>query len=177
MKRPNCNGTIRNDVTISDFRTVFNVFSFGPFFEKWTPEQVLETYESFNVKDGNIFGYYINGKCVGIISICPHVPGKYPVNYPDNSKVMYLSDIATLPEYRGNGIGTSLLEFVLRHLKVLGYEYIYLRTNEKGDSMLYKLAEKCGFTQIPEVCQEVYFPRTSPYVPETDLRIFMERKI
>ena len=172
-----CNGEIRNGIGYEDFAKVFKVFTFAPFFEDWKPEQVLETYNTFSVKDGSVFGYYLDEKCVSILTLRPFTPGEHPVSYPDNSKTMYLSDVATLPKFRGMGIGTKLFLHALRHTKVLGYDNIYLRTNEKGTSMSYGIAKKCGFTQIPDICQEVYFPRTNPYVPDTDLRIFMEREI
>lgn len=171
------NGEIRNDVGFEDFATVFEVFSGAPFFEDWSPEMVLDVYNSFRVKDGCIFGYYIDGKCVGILTLRPFIPGEHPVGYASDSKTMYLSDTATLHGYRGMGIATALLQYALRHIKVLGYTHVYLRTNEKGTSMSYGIAQKHGFTQIWDLCQEVKFPRTNPHVPDKDLRIFMEMKL
>ncbi len=172
-----CNGVVRNNVSYEDFAKVFKVFGHAPFFEKWTPEMVRETYESFNAKDGEIFGYYVNDECAGIVTIHPMVKGEHPVSYPDNVKVMYLSDVATLPKFRKRGIGTILFDVAMRHSKVLGYDYMYLRTNERGKSMSYSIAEKCGFKQICDLCQEVEFDRTRDYISNKDLRIFMERKL
>ena len=172
-----CNGVIRDNVSYNDFANVFRVFAYAPFFEKWTPEMVKETYDSFNVTDGNIFGYYVKDKCAGIVTIRPMIKNEHPISYPDNVKVMYLSDVATLPEFRKRGIGANLIEFAMRHSKVLGYDYIYLRTNEKGKSMSYSIAEKCGFKQINDLCQEVEFERTKDYISNKDLRIFMEKKL
>lgn len=171
------NGEIRSGVSYEDFAKVFKVFSYAPFWEAWTPEQVLKTYNSFQIEDGIIFGYYIDGNCAGILSLRPFVYGEHPVDFAKDSKTMYLSDIATLPEFRGMGVATHLLLHGLRHMEVLGYENVYLRTNEKGKSESYGIAEKCGFRQIWDKCQEVSFPRTRPDIPETDLRIFMARKV
>ena len=170
-------GKIRNNVSYDDFTKVFKVFSYAPFFEDWSSEMVSDAYNSFDVEDGYIFGYYVEGQCVGILTLRPIVVGEHPVSYPSNAKVMYLSDVATLPKYRGMGIGTQLFLHGLRHSKVLGYDYMYLRTNEKGDSMSYSIAEKCGFKQIWDLCQEVEFPRTRAELPTKDLRIFMEKKL
>lgn len=172
-----CNGEIRSNVSYEDFANVFKVFSDAPFFEDWSPKMVLEDFNSFNVKDGTIFGYYLDGKCVGILTLRPFTPGEHPVDFPSDSKTMYLSDVATLPSCRGMGIGTQLFLHGLRHSKVLGYDNIYLRTNEKDISMSYRIAEKCGFTQIEDLCQEVYFPRTTSEVSSKDLRIFMAREL
>lgn len=171
------NGEIRSNVSYEDFAKVFNVFTYAPFFEDWSPEMVSEVYNSFNVKDGCIFGYYLDDECVGILTLRPFIPGEHPVTYDRNSKTMYLSDVATLPRCRGMGIGTQLLLHGLRHTKVLGYQTIYLRTNEKSISMSYRIAEKCGFHQIWDLCQEVEFPRTRPDIPTKDLRIFMEKEL
>lgn len=171
------NGEIRSNVSYEDFAKVFKVFSYAPFFEDWSPQMVSQAYHSFDVKDGNIFGYYLDDKCVGILTLRPSIHGEHPVKFPRDSKTMYLSDVATLPRYRGMGIGTQLFLHGLRHTKVLGYKYIYLRTNEKGISMSYPIAEKCGFEQIWDLCQEVDFPRTRPGIPSKDLRIFMAKEL
>ncbi len=172
-----CVGEIRDNVSYEDFAKVFKVFTYAPFFEDWSSEMVLNAYNTFKVKDGYIFGYYFEDECVGILTLRPIIPGEHPVTYPSDVKVMYLSDIAVMPEYRGMGIGTQLFLHGLRHSKVLGYDFIYLRTNEKGTSMSYHIAEKCGFKQIWDLCQEVEFPRTKTDIPTTDLRIFMDRKL
>ena len=67
---------------------------------------------------------------------------------------MYLSDVATRFEYRNQGIGTHLFEHAIRHLEVLGYDYIYLRTNEEN-SMSYGIAKRCGFVQLFDIIEEV----------------------
>lgn len=171
-----CKGEIRSNISYEDFAKVFNVFTYAPFFEDWSSEMVLNLYNSFKVKDGIIFGYYLNEECVGILTLRPSIPGEHPVCFPSNSKTMYLSDIATLPKCRGMGIGTQLFLHGLRHTQVLGYDNIYLRTNEKGTSMSYSIAEKCGFTQIWDLCQEVDFPRINPNISSKDLRIFMAKE-
>ena len=70
-----CIGEIRNNVGYEDFAKVFNVFSYAPFFEEWSSEMVLNVYNSFNIKDGCIFGYYIEDECVGILTLHPIIEG------------------------------------------------------------------------------------------------------
>ena len=175
--KKNLDGIIRGNVGFEDFLNVFLVFCGSPFFEYWTTEMVLDVYNSFNVKDGFIFGYYLNNKCVGILTLRPIIPSEHPVSFPINSKTMYLSDVATLPEYRGMRIGTQLFMYGIQHTKVLGYDNIYLRTNEKEISMSYLIAEKCGFSEIKGVSQDVEFPRINSDIPTTDRRIFMTMKL
>ena len=172
-------GEIRNNVNYEDFASVFKVFTSAPFFEDWTSEMVLNAYHSLDVKDGIIFGFYLkdSNECVGLLTLRPAVDGEHPVSFPNNSKVMYLSDVATLQKCRGMGIGTELFLHGLRHTRVLGYDYIYLRTNEKSKSMSYRIAEKCGFRQVWDVYQEVDFPRNRPGLSTKDFRVFMEQKL
>lgn len=171
----NVTGEIRSNISFEDFAPVFKVFEGYPFCESWSTEAMLREYNSFQVQDGIIFGYYLDGKCVGILTFRPLVPGEHPVEYPADKKVMYLSDVATLYEYRGRGIGTHLLHHGSRHLEVLGYDYIYLRTNE-SDSMVEPIAAKCGFKRIWDLCEEVERPRIDGTVGK-DLRMFMEKKL
>ena len=111
------NGTIRNCVGLEDFAKVFKVFESFPFFESWSDDEVREEYESFQ-HGGIIFGYYADdGECAGILTMKPYEPGKHPVKYPSDAKVMYLSDVATRFEYRNQGIGTHLFEHAIRHLE------------------------------------------------------------
>ena len=168
-------GTVRNNVNFKDFSKVFKTFETFPFFEKWTEEALINEYKSFQ-DDGIIFGYYTeNDKCVAILTMKPYTPGKHPVQYSSKDKVMYLSDVATLSEYRNHGIGTHLFHHAIRHSKVLGYDYIYLRTNEKN-SMSYGIAKKCGFKQICDIVEEVERIRIDGTIAK-DSRIFMEKKL
>lgn len=168
-------GIIRNNVGFEDFAKVFKVFESFPFFEKWSQEDLINEYESFK-NGGIIFGYYTeDGTCAAILTMKPYEPGKHPVEYGGEDKVMYLSDVATLFEYRKQGIGTHLFKHAIRHCKVLGYDYIYLRTNEKN-SMSYGIAKKCGFKRIYSVIQEVEKKRMDGTVAK-DARIFMQIKL
>lgn len=168
-------GTIRNNVNLEDFAKVFKVFESFPFFESWSAEEVKEEYESFQ-NGGIIFGYYTgDGECAGILTMRPYEPKKHPVKYPSDAKVMYLSDVATRFEYRRQGIGTHLFKHAIRHLEVLGYDYIYLRTNEEN-SMSYNIAKRCGFKRLYDIIEEVERKRTDGTVTK-DARIFMEKKL
>lgn len=168
-------GNIRSNVNFKDFVKVFKEFESFPFFEKWSKEDLIKEYESFQ-NGGIIFWYYIKGDiCVAILTMKPYEQGKHPVHYSSKDKVMYLSDVATLFEYRNHGIGTNLFKHAIRHTEVLGYDYIYLRTNEKN-SMSYGIAKKCGFKKIWDLIEEVERIRIDGTTAK-DLRIFMEKKL
>lgn len=167
--------TIRTDVTFEEFEKVFKVFETFPFFESWTREEIEQEYKSF-LNDGIVFGAYNSEEeCVAILTMNVYKIGKHPVKYPSNARVMYLSDVATRFEYRNLGIGTLLFEHAIRHMKVLGYDYIYLRTNREN-SMSYGIAKRCGFEEIPNIIEEVERSRVDGTVAK-DARIFMEKKL
>lgn len=170
-------GEIRENVTFEEFATVFKVYEGYPFYESWSEDELKEEYASFFKHGGWVFGYYLDEKCVAILTLHPMVKGDHPVTYPEDKKVMYLSDIATISGYRGKGIATELFHFALRHTEVLGYDYIYLRTNfDEKESMSAGIARKCGFERIWDICQEVERKRIDGIV-RTDLRMFMEKKL
>lgn len=166
------NRDIKKLVNYDDFAKVFKVFEDFPFFESWAPEAIREEFEMF-MTEGEIFGCYLEQKCIGIITIQPHKDGKYPVKFKNNEKVMYLSDVAVLPEYRKKGIAGDLFHHVIDHSKAMGYNKIYLRTN-KVNSMSYGIAVKCGFTIIEGIEQDVERIRVDGTV-QKDRRIFLER--
>lgn len=170
-------GEIRNNVTFEEFVKVFKVYEDYPFYESWSQEELRDEYNSYFKNNGWIFGYYINEKCVAILTLYPMIKGEHPVFYSSDEKVMYLSDIATLDEYRGKGIATQLFHFALRHTMVLRYDCIYLRTNfDEKESMSASIARKCGFKRILNVSQMVERKRIDGSIG-SDLRMFMEKRL
>lgn len=174
-KKPS--GDIRIHVNFEDFAKVFKVYEGFPFWESWTPDEVRSEYESYFIKSGTVFGYYIDGKCVSILSMHPIVLGEHPVTYDTKKKVMYLSDVATLPEYRNRGIATELFKKFLQYTIVHDYDYVYMRTNfHKEESMSAGIARKCGFHRVPDVKQWCEMKRVDGSTRK-DLRCFYEKKI
>lgn len=163
---------IRKVISHEHFRAIFKeVFEGKPFFESWSEEELLEEFKHFN-DEGLVFGSYWGEDCVGLISILQHEPGKYPVHFPDDEKILYLSDVAVLEDYRYNGVGTELMKKVVRYAKKYEYDRIYMRTNKEG-SMSKSIAMKLGFTVIEGVEQEVIRKRHDGTVAG-DTRIFLE---
>jgi len=67
----------------------------------------------------------------------------YIQNRPDGKKMFYLYAIDIEKEYQGNGYGTSLMNFIKKHVSSLGCYKIYLSTNKSNISAC-KCYEKIG---------------------------------
>ena len=66
-----------------------------------------------------------------------------------------LVDMLVLPEYRGRGYASALLDTILAHPSLRGLRRLTLATSDAA-----KLYKKFGFTasQRPETLMERYFP-------------------
>ena len=63
----------------------------------------------------------------------------------------YLQDLYTLPEARGKGVATALIEAVYAKAEVLGASRVYWLThesNETGIKLYEKVADRSGFIQF-----------------------------
>lgn len=67
---------------------------------------------------------------------------------PDNhsGKNGYLMNIYTLPEYRGEGIGRKIVEFLINDAKEKGTEKIYLESSGAAKHLYYEI----GFLDMPD---------------------------
>ena len=169
------NGTIRSNITYDEFKKVFSVFESYPYFEKFPEKDLIEEYQSFQ-NGGYSYGYYTEeGECVAIITMNPYNSEEHPVDYPKDLKVMYISNLATMFEYRNQGIATKLFKHTIQQLEKMGYDYIYFRT-KKENSMSYNIGKKCGFTELPNIIQYVDSKKKDGNVIK-DPRIFLEKKL
>lgn len=153
------------------FELVFKEFEKYPFYEKWTKKEILEEFKYF-LQNGKIF------TCdeKGIINILPnYIKSKNLPSIPKSN--LYISDVVVLEQYRKQGIGNSLFDFVMDYAKTK-YDYIYLRTNLEG-SMIEPLAVKRGFEVINNefnntFVEDVSFLRQSGEI-EKDKRKYLGR--
>lgn len=167
---------IRRLENFSEFALVFKVFESFPFFEKWTEEEVRKEFD-MNLANGHIFGYYEDDTCVGFISMRNQCPHEHPVHYGhENSRVVYFSDLAVLPQYRRRGIATQLLEYALENSISENYEFAYLRIND-NNPMAFDIAKKQGFCKEYDVCEVVSIPHTNVGKNTEEFRIFMSKKL
>ena len=94
---------------------------------------------------------------------------------------MYISDIAVLKEYRGNGFAKQMADFAIAYTELLNYyDEMYLRTNLEN-SMSERIFEERGFEIMTKdgqiITEEVSFPRTILTLPNTDKRKFLSKKL
>lgn len=143
---------IKELTDLNDFKKVYTVFSDAPYFEKYTEEELENIFTEYHEK-GYIYGAYAKEKCLGLIALEIGLNEEHPVNFQDK-KIMYLSDVAVLKEYREKGLGQQLMLYGVMQSKLLGYDRIYMRTLEEN-SMSYGIASKIGFQQIPNAFQDV----------------------
>ncbi len=162
---------------LEDFVNVYKVFRNPPYYEAWTDNMIREEYEDL-LSDGHVCGYYIDTKCVGLITFRPmRLKDLHPVHYEHPEKVAYLADIAVLPEYRGKGIGTQLMQYALDELKREGFQKVYMKTLVVGKSMSYGIAVKLGFKLLEGVTSIDKMERVSNEKEEEDVKIYLDREL
>lgn len=104
--------------------------------QNWTPTDlnVLEYYRRTastiaECKDAIMFSvYYHENRPVSVIELVS-----------SNDKTVGLYGLATLESYRGKGIGTGLLTFVLNKCKELGFSNVILQASDDGIGIYKKL--------------------------------------
>lgn len=162
---------------IEDFIEVFKVFRRAPYYEDWTDEIITEEYYDLH-KSGFIYGYYIDEKCVGLITFRPmRVTNHHPIYYEHPEKVAYFSDFAVLEEFQGQGIGTELMQHMIKILQDEQFDTVYMKTLEVGKSMSYGIAVKHGFKLLEGITSLDRMARTVEGANEEDVKIYLEKKL
>lgn len=160
---------------INDFCVFYNVYktyTYPPYNEKWSEEEIEQ--EFFKIKqNGTLFGYFIDDKCIGIIALRST---NQPLDFKDNIKAIYLSDLAIIYEYNKSQAALKLVEFAINYAKENGYSKIYLRTLKDNYSNEFNVFKKAGFKKMPDVIQVVKKQRTRS-MKEEDCRFFWQLDI
>jgi len=165
---------IRENIPYEDFAFVFRtVFEGAPYFEDWSDEEEMKA-EYASSKTGHQAGYYVDDRCVGLMIFRPMIVGEHPVSYPQGTKGVYISDVAVLPDYRRNGIGSMLFDYALKVSKEEGYGIAYMRTLPKGQSMSYNIATRLGMSLMKDVIQPTFKARNLAERANVDQRIFLD---
>lgn len=82
------------------------------------PGPMLDDYEAL-ISDGRVFVIEGEGVIQGLIVLIPE------------KDAMLLENVAVAPEFKGKGIGRSLLEYAERSARAAGYRAVRLYTHEK----------------------------------------------
>ena len=105
-------------------------------------------YQTSLPADGHIACFAYKGDTiVGCGGVCLYQEMPSPDN--ENGKCAYLMNIYTLPEYRRQGIGKCIVNWLISEAKQRGSTKIFLETSESGKSMYRKL----GFSDMKEYMQ------------------------
>ena len=85
-----------------------------------------------------------DGEIIGCGGICYQREMPSPDNITGTNG--YLMNIYTLPEYRGQGVGRSIVEFLLADAKGRNTEKIYLESSKVAKHMY----DEMGFSDMPD---------------------------
>ena len=98
-----------------------------------------------NIGERRAFAYKINNVYVGgcAISIRKNEQGQYG----------HLSYLAVRNDLRNNGIGSSIINFAINHLRELGIKIMRLNVNKDNSSAI-RLYERYGFTYAEDITPE-----------------------
>ena len=169
---------IKPITNFDDFSKVIDVFKEPPFDEPLTLKDKLEEYNGY-LKNGLALGYYhSNGDLMGLAGLMHEVEEEHESYFADEAGALnpfYIYGLATLKEYRGHGVCTTLMEVIHDIADENNIDFIYLRTNVEN-SMSEGLCRKLGYTDMCEdgekIIQTVTFERGNGQV-ESDDRHFL----
>lgn len=98
------------------------------------------------IASGNrvVYIYKINGEFIGEGAL---VFDTGDPDYTIPNKRIYVSRMIVKKEYRGRGIGSEILEFLIRKAKEMGYSEMTVGVDKGNVNALY-LYKKFGFTEV-----------------------------
>lgn len=98
------------------------------------------------IEDGNrvVFIYKIKGKFIGEIA---YVFDMNDEDYTIPNQRIYISRLIVKKEYRNQGIGGILIDFILEQIKEMGYKEATIGVDKDNSSALH-LYQKKGFTNV-----------------------------
>ncbi len=121
-----------------DYHKCSNIWNMKtqPLTDKWFAE----------IKSGNrlVFIYKINGKFIGEGAL---VLDENDPDYTIPNRRVYVSRMIVKKEYRGRGIGSEILEFLVRKAKEMGFSEMTIGVDKDNVNALH-LYRKYGFTEV-----------------------------
>lgn len=160
---------------IGAYQTVFSGF---PYFERWYPSEAEGVYRKLTATEGNVTLVATRGESqvvgfgVGIgladkPAVATHLAGLVPVKH-----TFYLAELGVLDQWRGRGVGRTLVRERLRLIDPDRYSHVVLRVsmNHSPSSEMYKAM---GFEEMG-VYMDVSAMRVDGRVT-TDRRMFLSK--
>lgn len=130
--------TVIEPLKLEEYSKCSNIWNMEkqPFTEKWREE----------IATGNrlVFIYKINGEFVGEGALVLDT-GDPDYTLPD--KRVYVSRMIVKKEYRNRGIGSEILEFLIRKAKEMGFSEMTIGVDKDNENALH-LYRKYGFTEV-----------------------------
>ena len=130
--------TVIEPLKLEEYSKCSNIWNMKaqPLTEKWREE----------IATGNrlVFVYKINGEFVGEGALVIDT-GDPDYTVPD--KRVYVSRMIVKKEYRNRGIGSEILEFLIRKAKEMGFSEMTIGVDKDNENALH-LYRKYGFTEV-----------------------------
>lgn len=123
---------------LKDYNKCSNIWNMKaqPLAEKWRKE----------IADGNrlVFVYKINSEFIGEGALVLETGDP---DYTIQGKRVYVSRMIVKKEYRNCGIGSEILEFLIRKAKEMGFSEMTIGVDKDNENALH-LYRKFGFTEV-----------------------------
>lgn len=123
---------------LEDYHKCSNIWNVKtqPLAEKWREE----------IADGNrlVFVYKINGEFIGEGAL---VLDTGDPDYTIPGQRVYVSRMIVKKEYRGRGIGSEILEFLINKATEMGFSEMTIGVDKDNENALH-LYRKYGFTEV-----------------------------
>lgn len=130
--------TVIEPLALEDYNKCSNIWNMKtqPLTDKWREE----------IDTGNrlVFVYKINGEFIGegALVLCTIDP-----DYTIPGKRVYVSRMIVKKEYRNRGIGSEILEFLIRKAESMGFSEMTIGVDKNNLNALH-LYKKYGFTEV-----------------------------
>ena len=138
MKSIHNNQIVIEPLDPADYHKCSNIWNMKsqPLADKWFEE----------IKSGNrlVFVYKINGEFIGEGAL---VLDEGDPDYTIPGKRIYVSRMIVKKEYRNRGIGSEILEFLIKKAKDMGYSEMTIGVDKDNVNALH-LYKKYGFTEV-----------------------------
>ena len=130
--------TVIEPLKLEDYSKCSNIWNMKtqPLAEKWRGE----------IATGNrlVFIYKINGEFIGEGAL---VFDTGDMDYTIENQRVYVSRMIVKKEYRGRGIGSEILQFLIRKAKNMGYSEMTIGVDKNNENALH-MYRKFGFTEV-----------------------------